>query len=73
MLYWLYETHCTLLTFNAINSMFLILYNLPITNNILLFYNTFFRKDLNGKLFFSRENTLHYILLCNIVKLIHWL
>ena len=27
---------------NAVNSMFFIFYNLPIINNILLFYNTFF-------------------------------
>ena len=49
--------------FNAVNCMFLIFYNLPIINNILLLYNAFFRKDLNGKLFFSCENALHYIFL----------
>ena len=53
--------YCSL--FNAVNSMFLIFYNLLIINNILLLYNTFFRKDLNGKQFFSCENALHYIFL----------
>ena len=53
--------YCSL--FNAVNSMFLIFYNLPKINNILLLYNTFFRKDLNGKLFFSCENALHHIFL----------
>ena len=63
--------YCSL--FNAVNSMFLIFYILPIINNILLLYNTFFRKDLNGKLFFSCDNALHYILLqfCSLIFLVY--
>ena len=73
MLYWLYETHAHCSLFNAVYSMFLIFYNLPTINNILLFYNTFFLnlKDLNGKLFFHVK--MHYIIFSfNFVFLDHY-
>ena len=52
--------HCSL--FNAVNSMFLMFYNPPIINKILHSIIHFFRKDLNGKQFFSCENALQHIL-----------
>ena len=71
--------YCSL--FNAVNSIFLIFYNLPIINKIQLFYNTFFRKDLNGKYFFHvitnyiafTFNFVRRFFWCIVLKLIYWL